>query len=203
MEFKQKDLFGDGGTRTHNVHGVKRRMDKRGDAWATAHRCLPTIHMMDLDGIFGHMVFASNTGNRLFMEYVPDKYKNRGSRIRRFALVSLFDRKRTFEAATAYDNSVSLAFYLFLCRVFAYQPVRPRFFIVVGSEIYPPWSMHEVNIDTGNLTEEPCAVLPSNERPLWEAVWDKVGLFAARRQLQSWIESEPKGVGEQGLDDVF
>ena len=54
-------------------NGVKVRADGCGDAWAQAHRKLgPTFNMQDIDALFGIMAFGQNTGDKLFLEYVPD-----------------------------------------------------------------------------------------------------------------------------------
>lgn len=166
--------------------GVKVRADGKGDAWADAHRDLgPTFNMTDVDGMIGIVGFAANTGERLFMEYVPDDWKNRHNKIRRFATVAVFDRKATRALALDAGNRVGLAYYLNLCRCLGQtQPKAPRFFFVIGRDC-PPWTMIELNINTANIVAE--HELPSMN---WRQVWNAIGLTALRQELTRWVHSK-------------
>ena len=93
--------------------GVRIRADGKGDGWARAHRQLgATFNMTDFDGLMGLVAFAANTGEKLFMEYVPDNYRNRLNLIRQFAIVAMFDRKASREYAFSEANRVSLSWHL-------------------------------------------------------------------------------------------
>lgn len=173
---------------TRNGNGVKSRMDGKGDAWSNAHRdgLGSRFLMQDVDANFGVMVFGQNSGERLFLEYVPDKYKNRTKAIRKFAVVAMFDRK--LSERKAFDNSslVSRAFYLWQCGTFAkHQPVAPKFFYVIGSD-RPPWTMIELDITTGNETGQRVDIA-SNGSVEWSEVWAQLGLTGMREQLTKWM----------------
>jgi len=88
-------------------NGVKVRADGCGDAWAKAHRRLgPTFNMQDIDALFGIMAFGQNTGDKLFLEYVPDDYQNRGKAVRDFRVIAMFDRKSSRQAAFIGDGEI-------------------------------------------------------------------------------------------------
>ena len=171
--------------------GVKPRFDGQGDGWAAAHRSLgPTFNMSDVDGVVGMMGFASNTGERLFLEYVPDNYKNRQSRIRKFATVAMFDRKSSEHYANSDSNALAAAFYLDLCRRLATtQPKPPRFFYVIGQD-QPPWEMIEIDINTA---AEIGRVHQDGKN--WRQVWEAVGLVALRNELCLWIDPRTGNYG--------
>ena len=173
----------------HENH-VRKRRDGKGDAWSNAHRINLGNHflMHDQDASFGCLVFGSNTGDKLFLEYEPDNYKNRQSDIRQFAMVALFDRKATERAAFCQNNALSRAFYLWQCRAFAQgQPKPPRFFIVVGRQT-PPWTMIELDIGTGARVGEPVEVDASR----FKDVWESLGLTALRRELRAYVNPRMK-----------
>ncbi len=163
--------------------GVKPRFDGKGDAWANAHRQLgSTYNMQDVDALFGFHAFGHNTGERLFLEYIPDDYANRGRTIRKFKVVAMFDRKTSIHAAIGYNNSVSLAFYLWLCRTLGNaQGTEPKFFFVIGGQS-PPWQMIGVNIHTGQLTSER-EVFTSGEGVEFHRLWARLGLSDIRDAL--------------------
>lgn len=166
---------------------VRKRMDGRGDAWALAHRegLGPCFNMNDLDTVIGFMAYGINSSETLFAEYVPDAYANKGKMVRRFAVVALFDRKRSERAITASD--VSTSFYLYLSRALGtQQPKPPRFFYVIGGDL-PPWSMREVDINTGNLASS-IVTIKSLENQEWLAVWDRLGLLNLRRELRAFVD---------------
>lgn len=168
---------------------VKPRFDAHGDGWANAHRdCLGRgIHMNDLDAIMGILAFAKNTAEKLFLEYVPDDFENRLEAIRSFAYVALFDRKRSIDFALSDSNRVSLALYLHDCRVHAtVQPVGPRFFFVIGTQ-YPPWTMHEINIENGQIIGNEILITTNTDKILWHRIWEEVGLIKLRNELKRWI----------------
>ena len=165
-------------------NGVRVRADGKGDGWAKAHRSLgQTFNMTDFDGVMGLVAYASNTGDKLFMEYVPDNYANRFKRIRQFAYVAMFDRKTTRACAFGDANTVSLSVQLDHCRRLGQtQPHDPKFFFVVGRDA-PPWELIELDIQTG----EECGArtLASLDT---RAVWEVVGLVDLRDALRRWID---------------
>jgi len=160
-------------------------MDGKGDGWAEAHRehLGNDYYFQDVDCLFGGMVYGANTAERLFLEYAPDDYRNRENRIRNFAIISMFDRKRTLSAATHPRNTISLGVYLHLCRVIEKcQPVAPKFFFVIGDDS-PPWAMYEVDINDGTIAET-ATILEATD---WKQVWNVLGLRALRDRLSKWI----------------
>lgn len=163
--------------------GVKIRADGQGDAWADAHRALgSSFYLTDVDGMIGMVGFAANTGERLFLEYVPDNYENHRNAIRRFATVAMFDRKATRALAFHKHNRVGLAYYLDTCRRLAEtQPKPPRFFFVIGRD-RPPWTMIELDITTAEQIGE-IELGAMN----WRQVWNALGLTVLRAELAQWI----------------
>lgn len=162
------------------TNGVKLRGDNQGDPWANEHReqLGNRFYLQDLDALFGHMTFAQNTGDRLFLEYVPDTYENRLKVKREFYVVAMFDRKATMNAATCPGNTVSTAFYLWLCRsIGANQPERPRFFYVIGTQA--PWQMLELDIESGDRVGDP---FPIGDNAMTD-VWRRLGLTQLRTRL--------------------
>ena len=168
--------------------GVKVRADNKGDPWASAHRSLgPGFNMQDLDALFGYMAFGQNTGERLFLEYVPDNYVNRYNSVRNFGVVALFDRKASFAAMEHEENTVSKAFYLWLCRALGQcQPVAPKFFYVIGQDS-PPWIIIEIALDTGLPTGKEATLLSSSN---WLPVWTVLGLVEHRDLIRQWIDPQ-------------
>lgn len=168
-------------------NGVRHRVDGGGDAWAAVHRDLGTRFLMqDVDALFGCSVFGSNTGDRLFLEHVPDAYKHRNNEIRNFAVVAMFDRKTTFENAFSKNNLLSFGLYLWQCRTFASkQPIAPKFFFVIGGQ-EPPWAMQEINITTGDVINQPIEV----DAQSFDVVWQTLGLKDMRNELRRWVERE-------------
>ena len=165
--------------------GVRIRVDGKGDGWAKVHRDQlgATFNMNDVDGLIGMVAFAANTGDRLFMEYVPDNYANRLNTVRSFATVALFDRKTSREYALGESNRVALAWYLDLCRRLGQtQQKPPKFFLVIGRDA-PPWQMVELNTNNGEVVSEH-TLSASN----WREVWEQVGLAALRNELRRWID---------------
>lgn len=172
------------------MYEVKPRYDGKGDGWANAHRDLgPTFNMNDADALMGVVSFAWNTGERLFIEDVPDNYINRYSSIREFAYVALFDRKTNLDFALSNENAVSRAMYLHLCRIIsAYQPLPPRFFFVIGGQC-PPWEMHEIAIDSSEPKGD-AIILPCRDGSIWRSVWETCGLKSLRDELRKWIDQD-------------
>jgi len=170
-------------------NGVRRRMDNLGDGWAAQHReTMRDAYMQDIDCIFGASFFGANTGERLFEEYVPDNRKNIGQSIRRFAVVAMFDRKKTEAAAFSEIGSVVLsrAFYLWQCRILSQIQPRPvRFFYVIG-ENEPPWIMKELSTETAEVIGDTITL----GRTDWNAIWKAIGLQEERRILREWLEKE-------------
>lgn len=169
-------------------NGVRNRVDGQGDAWANGHRAKlgSGDYIQDVDAFFGMQVFGHNTGERLFLEYEPDDYTNRLNTIRRFAVVAMFDRKSAPEVAYSHSNAVSLALYLYVCRVFAEaQPLPPKFFYVFGAADRGPWKMQEVDIFTGEHADD-CLWVDSHD-PSWRDVWNALGLGPLRAELSKWV----------------
>lgn len=163
---------------------VKPRFDGSGDAWAKAHRdeLGNAFLMTDLDAVIGVTAFAQNTGDRLFLEYVPDDYANRTKRIRTFGVVSFFDRKSSLSIARDSRNNLCTAIYLHLARaVSAHQPKPARFFWIIGGS-EPPWTMVEVDIETGEEVGPQVTVSSGH----WENVWRQLGLIDLRSELYRW-----------------
>ncbi len=163
---------------------TKKRVDKKGDTWALAHRKLPGKHYMhDIDGLFGMAVFGQDGEERLFAEYVPDRYENNGNVIRDFALIAMFDRKATKEAAQ--KDHLGRAFYTWLCRTTGEnQPTKPRFFYVIGNR-EPPWRMVEIDITTGRKINKTVKLTDTED---WNPIWEALGLARLQRELKRWVE---------------
>lgn len=171
-----------------NDNGVKVRLDGKGDPWANAHRDLleKKYFLHDLDAVCGIVAFAHNTGERLFLEYVPDDYRNRPKTIRKFAIVALFDRKSTESHAFSGESLLGRGLYLHLCRILAaIQQAGPRFFYVIGGKV-PPWRMIELDINTGERIGEISTV--DGQSQTWRTVWNRIGLSQLRQQLVTWIQ---------------
>ena len=178
-------MYEDGSNRLSN--GVKVRVDGKGDAWSNAHRIQlgNDALMQDLDAVFGFTAFGHNTGERLFLEYVPDSWENRCNSMRNFGIVALFDRKASIGAAFSNKNALSSNFYRFLCRTVAMaQPIPPRFFYVIGGQ-EPPWLMIEVDINTGLEVGARVELKNSN----FKTVWESLGLGQARNVLMRWTHA--------------
>lgn len=168
----------------HN--GARARIDGRGDAWADEHRhgLGMSFLMSDLDAIFGTVVFGQNTGDRLFIEYVPDAYANRFKTVREFGLVAMFDRKMSINAAFDQRNKLSTAVYLWICRKLgAGQAKRPKFFFVIGDQA-PPWRMVEIDITNGEPTGAEATIASRED---WGPVWEYLGLAPLRREIAMWV----------------
>lgn len=167
-----------------DIKGVRVRADGKGDGWARAHRELGlTFNMTDIDGLMGLVGFAANTGDKLFMEYVPDNYQNRLNLIRQYAVVAMFDRKASREYAFSDANRVSLSWHLDHCRKLAQtQPKAPKFFLVIGRD-EPPWELIEMNIHTGEVVTE-----QTLNGMNWRVLWEQTGLVALRNELRGWID---------------
>lgn len=167
--------------------GVRVRADKKGDAWANAHRDAlgNKYYLQDVDAMFGYVAFGHNTGERLFLEYVPDSYENRGSWIREYGYVALFDRKTSEQAAFSSQNSLSASVYLHLCRrLAAGQPIAPRFFFVIGGQ-EPPWEMIEISIESGEETGQRAVIRSASD---WSTIWAALGLADMRNTIKQWID---------------
>lgn len=181
---------------TRMDNGVKARADGAGDAWAQSHRTLGRdFHMHDIDVLFGLVAFGQNTGERLFLEYVPDNYQNRTSVIRKFAAVAMFDRKASTKAAFSQQNALSTAQYLWQCRTLGEggnQPLMPKFFFVIGKQT-PPWEMIEIDIYTGERTGVEELIFMKSQAE-WQRVWDALGLTSLRNELRQWVDPQ----GAQG-----
>ena len=141
--------------------------------------------MQDVDASIGIQAFAQNSGERLFLEYAPDAWEKRASRIRTFGVIAMFDRKRSFEAIVK-TPAISTAFYLYLCRSLgdANPGRRPaRFFYVVGGDA-PPWTMIELSTTTGDEIGERVTIASSTD---WRTVWNAVGLRQVRDEFTAWL----------------
>lgn len=174
---------------TKYVNGVKARADGQGELWANEHRAElgAQFNMNDIDGLIGLVGFAANTGNRLFVEYVPDgTFQDRFKSVRGFAVVALFDRKLSVEAAFGTSYRVSQAFYLYLCRSLSeHQPKPPKFFYVIGSRA--PYTLIELDITTGDEIKR--YYLEDNR---WKDIWEATGLVELRKLLLAWIGGNGK-----------
>ena len=164
-------------------NGVKARNDNMGDGWASAHRLLgKTFNMQDVDALFGAVAFGQNTGEKLFLEYVPDDYLNRGSAIRTFKIVAMFDRKTSIQAADHFQNSVSMAFYLWICRSLStHQKRNPKFFYVIGGGC-PPWGLIGIDLFTGERSGEYAQIETADEIG-FNDVWKSFGLIELRQSI--------------------
>lgn len=169
-----------------NGRGVRVRADGCGDGWAQAHRVLgPAFHMQDIDALFGVMAYGWNTGERLFLEYVPDDFRNRGKAVRDFRVIAMFDRKRSREAAFVGDGEtrVGLALYLWIARTLqACQKTPVRFFFVIGGQA-PPWRMVELSVETGRTTGRE-HLIESASKEHWDRLWDEIGLTGLREAVR-------------------
>jgi len=166
-------------------NGVRIRADGQGDAWANTHResLGNQFYLQDIDALFGMEVFGANTGDRLFLEYEPDNYKNKQNIVREFAMVAMFDRKSTLAWARSTQCCLSRGVYLWMCRALrAQQPHAPKFFLVVGRDC-PPWQMVEIDIDTGDELSEPTTV----DADSFQRVWQQLGLTQLRRDLRRFV----------------
>ena len=178
-----------------NSNGVKVRMDGKGDSWACAHRdgLGKSYYMQDIDCLFGAMAFGHNTGEKLFLEYIPDNYQNREKVIRQFGIVSIFDRKFSEGRAFSNENSVSMALYLHICRVFRdHQSIAPKFFYVIGGQ-EPPWEMIEIDIETGEKTGQRETIGTQengNIKIEWRDVWEALGLIKLRNEVAKWVSRQ-------------
>ena len=167
-----------------NNQGIKVRLDGAGDSWANQHReSLPKeFYFQDVDALFGTVVFGHNTGERLFLEYVPDNYKNRNNQVREFGVVAIFDRKSSRNAAFGNHNRVSMGLYLWLCRSLGkIQPIKPKFFFVIGGQS-PPWTMIEIDIETGEKIRE--AIIDTSD---WSNIWAELELIDLRNEIVKWL----------------
>jgi len=171
-----------------NRLGVKERLNGAGDAWANQHRESLGSHfyLQDVDAMFGTIVFGHNTGERLFLEYVPDSYENRQEKVREFGVVALFDRKSSRDAAFGNHNRVSMALYLWMCRSLSkIQGISrsPKFFFVIGGQS-PPWQMIEIDIDTGEELQ-----MTEINTSSWRSTWQAFGLMRLRDEIARWIKA--------------
>ncbi len=166
-------------------NGVKRRIDGAGDGWAAAHRALGPGHQMnDVDAIFGFEAFGANTGDKLFLEYEPDHYENKLKVVRQHAVIAMFDRKASANAAFGDNNRRSFSFYLHMCRVIASaQSCPPRFFFCIGGQ-QPPWQLLEVDIWAGEHIKGRDTVIETTAPADWRRIWDVLGLASLRKQLR-------------------
>ena len=172
------------------------RNDNGGDRWANAHRhnLSDNWYLMDMDGYFGLLAFAANTGNRLFMEYVPDDWKNRESATREFGWVAIFDRKRNEQAMRSSGAKLSKDMYLCLCRRLGRcQPVMPRFFYILGTGEHGPWPLVEYDVWTAKEIGH-IATLQNDEfsKGAWDRIWNSIGLEQARKKIEAWLLCPPK-----------
>ncbi len=175
-------------------NGVRVRRDGKGDGWANEHRTAlgNEFLMQDCDGIFGQLTFASQSANRLFLEYVPDGFEHRLDMTREMAVVAMFDRKGSLEKAFQEDNLMWLHLYLSICRKLSkFQPVPVRFFVVSGPDA-APWDITEVNTSTRERGRS--HVIQSNQMM---DVWRMLGLAKARQDLKRWMQD---GGSEQMRD---
>ena len=169
-----------------NPRGVKERLNGAGDAWANQHResLGSNFYLQDVDAMFGTVVFGHNTGERLFLEYVPDSYENRQNIVREFGVVAVFDRKSSRSAAFGNHNRVSTALYLWMCRTLGKaQSINPKFFFVIGGQS-PSWEMVEIDIDTGEELR-----MMEVGTSSWRQIWHALGLLKLRNEIARWIRA--------------
>lgn len=165
-------------------NGVKARGDGGGDSWANEHRVElgRDSYLADFDGYIGQVAFAGNTGNRLFLEYAVRGTKGR----KEFAIVALFDRKASVEIAKRAKGSLSTDLYLWVCRMLAlHQSHPPKFFYVCGGNS-APWTMIELDIETGEEIGT-----RQVEKPRWKEVWDAFGLTGLRNLIVKSFTPQP------------
>lgn len=163
-----------------NSQSVKVRLDGAGDGWANQHResLAKKFYIQDVDALFGTVVFGHNTGEALFLEYVPDNYQNRRKTIREFGVVAIFDRKSSERAAFGNHNLVSMGLYLWLCRMLGrVQTIKPKFFFVIGGQS-PPWTMIEIDIETGEEMRR-----RDVDTSDWNSIWNELGLLDLRTEI--------------------
>ncbi len=169
-------------------NGVKARSDGKGDAWSNLHRTGlgNATYMTDVDALVGLCGWSVNTAEKLFLEVVPDNYENRRSEVRKFAVVALFDRKRSLEYAQSAANQFTRQFYTWLCRTIGQtQPATPRFFYVIGSD-QPPWDMYEVNTAKPEVCVHVGRIANASEIA---HIWKYAGLLEKRNALVQWVTS--------------
>lgn len=179
MSLKDPDLT------PRNELGNKARMDGQGDGWANQHReSLPQSHgMLDIDYICGMAIFGQETSDRLFLEYKPDEFSKNRCTVRRFGVAAVFDRKASEADAFDGKSTLSLAFYLDLCRVYGErQEVPPKFFYLIGGR-NPPWRMIGIDINTGKPNGAN-AVLGCED---WTHVWKELGIDDVREAIRKWL----------------
>lgn len=169
----------------YTERGVRRRMQGGGDAWAHWHRENVPIQcwMTDFDCVVGTVYFARNYEDALFAEIAGDPHPEKLRR--EFAVVAVFERKATEEAAFSPKAVVSCAFQLHFCRVYAnWQPSKfpPRFFFVIGGDS-APWTMIELDIWTGERVGVPLKIKNGNG----EQIWRSLGLLDLRKDLDEWL----------------
>lgn len=170
-----------------NQNGVKIRYDGKGDGWANAHREeLPRDnYMQDIDCFFGINVAGHNTGDKLFLEYIPDNYDKNRKSVEDFCIVALFDRKFSEEYAFSNKNYTSRKFYLYICNQLSKnQPVPCKFFYVIGNK-NPPWKMIELSLDEGHKIRE--KYVDSGD---WNEIWKELGLVSIKDELVKWLKSK-------------
>lgn len=170
-------------------NGVKKYYNnkKESDQWAWYHRknLGQTYYMQDVDALYGKMTFFKNAGKKLFAEYLPEP--NNSSIIKKFAIVSFFDVKKNESAMNLMlkNQSISLAFYLYLSRIIGNaQKFNPKFFFVVGEE--SPWTLIEIDIFTGKKTGITATV---NEKEKWFKQWHDLGITPLQHKLKKWLSS--------------
>lgn len=165
----------------------KSRIDGKGDGWANSRRTsLPSkFACTDIDIEIGAMAYRISTEDRTFYEFVPDAYANRDKLIRYFGLVAIFDRKNA--RATINDKCTrATAFQLDLCRTYRDRQggIAPRFFYVIGKSNDPKWEMVEVNIDTGEMSQDSAWI---NSGMSWLDQWASLGLTFTRSRLEAFL----------------
>ena len=167
------------------TNGVKIRRDGGGDSWALRHReeLGNYFYMQDLDFMMGMVSFAQNTEDSLFVEFVPDNYRNVDNIVRNFGVVGMFDRKQSFDACNSSRNMLSKSFYMHLCRSIAQTQAEPPKFLYVAGGDSPPWQLREVDILTGQWAGDPVTVSDGD----WSEAWRKLGLLELRNKLNATI----------------
>jgi len=142
--------------------------------------------MQDLDCFFGVQAFGHNTGDKLFMEYIPDNYDKNKKSVENFGVVALFDRKSNEEYALSSPNYTSRHFYIYLAKILSecQGNIPCKFFYVIGSN-NPPWKMIEIDLSTGHKKTE--KYVDSGD---WSSIWQELGLCSIRNDVVKWMKSK-------------
>lgn len=139
--------------------------------------------MGDIDGFSGLTVWASESEDALFSEYVVATHAGDAT-IQSFATVAFFDRKMSIGAIEGRPGApLSLAYQLdMLVKLGAAQARMPRFFYVLGEAI--PWTLIEVDIQSRQRAKP---IQLFGDAWHWRQTWAQLGLVALRDDLARWL----------------